>query len=164
MNINVIKCVIADSPIPMLNYRHLLSEDYSHIVPLLWALHVANQLTKDICKLEGLTDIVKGNCKIMNFFTKSHKWFHSSQEWAKKNKNNMYSFQSLCETDWYTMCKVCMSIAYYPAFLKHAADVQGTLDKYPKVPSPVMLLNAEHFMRNDYMLELVTPVADLIGY
>ena len=58
-----------------------------------------------------------------------------------------------------------MSIAYYQAFLKYAAGVQGTLDKYPRIPSPVIqCLTAEHFMMNDYMLELVTPVADLIGY
>ena len=80
VNMNVIKCVVTDSPTPMLKYRHLLSEEYSHIIPLPCALHVANLLTKDICKLEGLTDIVEGNCKIVNFFTKSHKWFHSSQE------------------------------------------------------------------------------------
>ena len=92
----------------MLKYRHLLSEEYSHIVPLPCALHVANLLSKDICRLEGLMDIVKGNCKIMNFFVKSHKWFHASQEWAKKNKNNKYSFESLCETHWYSMSKVCM--------------------------------------------------------
>ena len=109
---NVIKCVVTDSPTPMLKYRHLLSEEYSHIVPLQYALHVANLLTKDICGLEGLTDIVEGNCKIVNFLTKSHKWFHASQEWAKKNKNNKYSFQSLWESHWYSMCKVCMLIAY----------------------------------------------------
>ena len=162
---NAIKCVVTDSPTTMLKYRHLLSEEYSHIVPLPCTLHVANLLTKDICKLEGLMDIVKGNCKIMNFLTKLYKWFHSSQEWAKKNNNNTCSFQSLCETHWYSMCKVCMSIAYYQAFLEFAAGVQGTLDKYPNIPGPVMqFLNAECFMMNDYMLELVTPVADLIGH
>ena len=58
-----------------------------------------------------------------------------------------------------------MLIAYYQVFLKHAADVEGTLDKYPKIPGPLMqFLNAEHFMMNDYMLEFVTQVADLIGY
>ena len=145
----------------MLKYRCLLSEEYSHIAPLPCALHVANLLTKDICRLEGLMDIVKGNCKIVNFFMKLHKWFHASQEWAMKNKNNTYSFQSLCETCWYSMCKVCMSIAYYQRFLKYAADVQGTLEKYPRIPSPVIqFLTAEHFMMNDNMLELVTPVAD----
>ena len=35
--------------------------------------------------------------------------------------------------------------------------IQGTLDKYPKI-------TVEHFMMNDYMLESVAPVADLIGY
>ena len=156
---NVIKCVVTDSPTPMLKCRHLLSEESSHIVPL------PNLLTKDICKLEGLTNIVKGNCKIMNFFTMLHKWFHSSQEWAKKNKNNKYSFQFLCETHWYSMCKVCMLVAYYQIFLNYAAKVQGTLDKYPKISGPVMrFLNVEHFVMNDYMLELVTPVADLIVY
>ena len=58
-----------------------------------------------------------------------------------------------------------MSIAYYQASLQYSADVQGTLDKYLRIPSPVIqFLTAEHFMMNDYMLELVTPVADLIGY
>ena len=37
------------------------------------------------------------------------------------------------------------------------------MDKYPKIPGWV-LLSAEHFMMNDNMVELVTPVADLIGY
>ena len=88
VNMNVIKCAVMDSPTSMLKYKCLLNKEYSHIVPLPCALHVANLLTKDICRLEGLMDIVKGNCKIMNFFMKSHKWFHTSQEWAKKNKNN----------------------------------------------------------------------------
>ena len=58
-----------------------------------------------------------------------------------------------------------MLIAYYQAFLEDAAEAHGTLDKYPKIPSPVMkFLNAEHFMMIDYMLALVTLVADLIGY
>ena len=91
VNMNMIKCVVMDSPTLMLKYRHLLNDEYSHIVPLPYTLHVANLLTKDICRLEGLMDIVKDNCKIVNFFTKSHKWFHTSQEWAKKNKNNKYS-------------------------------------------------------------------------
>ena len=93
VSMNAIKCVVTDSPTPMLKYRHLLSEEYSHIVPLPCALHVANLFTKSICRQEGLMDIVKGNSKII------HKWFHTSQEWAKKNKNNKnnkYSFQSLC--------------------------------------------------------------------
>ena len=58
-----------------------------------------------------------------------------------------------------------MSIAYYQAFLEYAASVQGTLDKYPKIPGPVVqFLSVELFMMNDNMLELVTPVANLIGY
>ena len=127
VNMNVNKCVVTDSPTPMLKYRHILSEEYSHIDPLSCTLHVSNLLTKDICRLEGLMDIVKGNCKTVNFFTKSHKWFHSSQEWAKKSKNNMYSFQSLCETCWSSMCKVCMSIVYYQKFLKFAASVHNRI-------------------------------------
>ena len=86
VNMNVIKCVVTDSPTPMLKYRHLLSDEYSHIVPLPCALHVANLLTKDICRLEGLRDIVKGNHKIVNSFMKSHKWFHLSQEWANNDR------------------------------------------------------------------------------
>ena len=58
-----------------------------------------------------------------------------------------------------------MSIAYYQAFLKFSADAQGTLNKYPRIPCTVLqFLGAEHFMMIDNMLELVTLVADLIGY
>ena len=61
VNMNAIKRVVTDSPTPMLKCRHLLSKEYSHIVLLPCTLHVANLLTKDICRLEGLMDIVKGN-------------------------------------------------------------------------------------------------------
>ena len=58
-----------------------------------------------------------------------------------------------------------MLIAYYQTFLEHTAIAQGTLDNYPKIPGPAMqFLNVEQFMMNDYMLELVRLVADLIGY
>ena len=45
---DVIKCVVTHSPTPMLKYRCLLSEEYSHNVPPACALHVANLHTKDI--------------------------------------------------------------------------------------------------------------------
>ena len=162
VKMNVIKCVVTDSPTPMLKYRHLLSEKYSHIVPLPCTLHVANLLTKNICRLEGLTDIMKGDCEIVNFCMKSHKWFHTSQERAKKNKNNKYSFQSLYVTHWYSMCKLCMSVAYYQAFLCQCTGYFGQVSK--DIWSSDTVDTTEHFVMNDYMLELVTPVADLIGY
>ena len=34
VNMNVIKCVVTDSPTPMLKYRHLLNDENSHIVSL----------------------------------------------------------------------------------------------------------------------------------
>ena len=47
---------------------------------------------------------------------------------------------------------------------KHMTD-HYLVKLYSKIPSPVMQFrNAEHFMMNDCMLELVTLVADLIGY
>ena len=131
---NAIKCVVTDSPTPMLNYKCLSNKEYSHIVPLSCTLHVANLLTKDIGQLEGPTDIVKGSCKIVNFFTKSHQWFHAPQEWAMKTKNNKYSFQSLCETHWYSICNVWMPIAYYQAFLEYAVIVQGISDSIQRFP------------------------------
>ena len=52
-----------------------------------------------------------------------------------------------------------------PGILKYYANVQSALDKDPRIPGPVIqFLTVEHFMMNDHMLELVTPVADLIGY
>ena len=161
---NAIKCVVTDSPTPMLKCRHPFSKEYPHIVPLLCALHVANPLTKDVCGLEGLMDIVKGNCKIMNFFTKFPNGFTHPKNGQRRTRTTCTVF-SLCETHWHSICNMCMSIAYFQAFLEHAAEPQGTLDMYPKIHGPVIqFLTAECFMMNDYMLELVTPVADLIGY
>ena len=34
VNMNAIKCVVTDSPTPMLEDRHFLSEEYSHIDPV----------------------------------------------------------------------------------------------------------------------------------
>ena len=147
---------------PMLKYRHLLSKQYSHIVPLPCALHVANLLTKDICRLEGLTDIVKGNCKIVNFFMKSHNGFMHPKNGQRRTRTTCTVF-SLSVRLIAIPCARCE--CQLQAFLEYAASVQGTLDKYPRIPSPVIqFLTVEHFMMNDYMLELVTPVADLIVY
>ena len=64
VNMNVIKFVVMDSPTPMLKYRCFLNDEYSHIVPLPCAFHVANLFTKDICRPEGLMDIVKATVRL----------------------------------------------------------------------------------------------------
>ena len=43
VNINAIKCVVTDSPTPMLKYRHLLSEEYLILCHVLYMLQTCLQ-------------------------------------------------------------------------------------------------------------------------
>ena len=98
-----IKCCCTDSPSTMIKFHCLVNERHKYIIVLPCALHALNLLAKDQCKFEDAVPIVKSDCKIVNFFTSSHVWFHNSKEWVKKNGTNgkcKHSLDSLCETWW----------------------------------------------------------------
>ena len=111
-----IKCCCTYSPRTMIQFHCLLNARYKHITVLPCTLHALNLMAKDPCKFEDVEPIVKSNCMIVNFFNSSHVWFHNSKEWIKKNGTNgkcKYSLDSLCETWWYSMNKVCLSVDAY---------------------------------------------------
>ena len=114
-----IKCCCTDSPSTMIKFRCLVNERHMHIMVLPCALHAFNLLAKDLCKFEEAVPIVKSSCMIVNFFTSSHVWFHNSNEWVQKSGTNgkcKYSLDSLCETQWYSITKVCLSVHAYECF------------------------------------------------
>jgi hypothetical protein len=104
-------------------------------------------------------EIVKGNCAVVNFFTTSHIWFAASL-----NQKNKYSFQSLCESRWYSMAKVCLSITYYQPFLLNAAEVNGNDEEHPRISFDVTkYITDHHFVNNNKLVKIIKPIADLIG-
>ena len=147
-----IKCCCTDSPSTMIKFCCLLNERHKHIIILPCALHALNLLAKDQCKFEDAMPIVKSNCMIVNFFTSSHVWFHNSKEWVKKNGTNgkcKYSLDSLCETQWYSMTKVCLGVDAYECFFFQSKENAGTDENHPSIKGTVLLaINKYHFANN----------------
>lgn len=159
-----IKCLVTDSPSVMIKFRREMIQEYPHLIGLPCALHVANTLCKDVCRVPKVAKIVKVNCKLVNFFTASHLWFAKANDWAKANNEHKYAFQSLCETRWYSMTKVCLSIQYYKAFLEDVQLLSGTVEEYPQIRRDVLeCINDRHFVDNKEVVEVISPIADLIG-
>ena len=158
-----IKAVTTDSPNVMIKFRRRMAEEYNHMITLPCALHVANTFCKDICKIYRVKSIVKRNCAVVNFFVASYVWFSLANEWAGQRANK-YSFQFLCESRWYSMVKVCLSIGYYKDFLKDASVKAGTMEEFPPIREDVLqYLTDRHFADNSELLEIIKPLADLIG-
>lgn len=61
------------------------------------------------------------------------------------------------------MAKVCLSITYYKPFLVEAANLSGTAEEYPKIKDEILVcINDRHFINNKEVIEIISPVADLI--
>jgi hypothetical protein len=89
----------------------------------------------------------------------------SIQVWAKANKDHAYTFQTLCESRWYSMVKVCLSIKYYEPFLKDAKEKHGSSDKYPKLKEYLPPLISNNLFRNtEDILQVLKPLGDCIGH
>jgi len=142
-----------------------MAEENNHMLTLPCALHVANTLCKDICKINRIKSIVK-NCALVNYFVSSHVWFALANEWAAK-RDKKYSFQSLVETRWYSMVKVCLSIGYYKAFLKDAVTKCGTREELPQIREEILQnITDRHFVDNGDLIgeleKFSTNLADII--
>ena len=115
---------------PWFKFCCLLNERHKHVIVLPYTLHALNLMTKDLCKFGDAVPVVKSKCMIVNFFTSSHVWFHNSKEWVKKNGTNgkckYDSLDSLCDTQWYSMTKVCLGVDTYEYFFFQSKENAGT--------------------------------------
>ena len=155
---------VTDSPTVMIKYRKELRHKFRGMVPMPCALHVANTFTKDVCAIDKCREVARANCKIVNFFTKSHVWFALAKDWAGMRPEGRCTFQALCENRWYFMCKVCLSIKHYKDFLEWAARNQGMTEEYPSIPNDVLThFSSHHFVKNSDLVDIIKPIADVIG-
>ena len=136
----------------MIKFCCLLNERHKHIIVLPCTLHAFNLLAKDLCKFGDAVPIVISNCMIVNFFTSSHVWFHNSKEWVKKNGTNgkcTYSLESLCETKWYSMIKVCLGVDAYECFFFHLKENAGADENHPSIKVSVLQAINKHLFANN---------------
>ena len=111
--------------------------------------------------------IVKSNYMIITFLTSSHVRFHNSKEWVKKNGTNgkcKYSLDSLCETWWYSMTKVCLGVDAYECFVFQSKENTGPDENHPSIKvTALQAINKCHFANNVDLLQSLKPIADAIG-
>ena len=147
-----IKCCCTDSPSTMIKFCCFLNKRYKHIIALPCELHALNLLAKDLCKFDAAAPIVISNCMIVNFFTSSHVWFYNSKEWEKKNGTNgkyKYSLDSLCETQWYSITKVCLGVGEYDCFFFQSKENAGTDENHHSIKGTVLqAINKNYFANN----------------
>ena len=109
----------------------------------------------------------KQNCMIVNFFTSSHIWFHNSKEWVQKYGTNgkcKYSLDALCETQWYSLTKVCLGVNTYECCFFQSKENAGTDESCPSIKvTALQAINMSHFANNADLLQAIKPVADVIG-
>ena len=141
MNWAQYKCCCTDSPSTMIKFYCLLNERYKHIIVLPCALHALNLLAKDLCKFEDAVPIVKSNCMIVNLLTSSHVWFHNSKDGVKKNGTNRkckFSLDSLCQTQWYSMTKVCLGVDAYECYFFQSKENAKTDENHSSIKATVL--------------------------
>jgi hypothetical protein len=122
-------------------------------------------MAKDILSHPTMTDIVSANKNLVNFFTKSHFWSDFLEEWRKENKIG-HGLMTACETRWYSMAKVCISVSEHEGGFKKAieADDDPSFDS-PKINSNVrsIISDRDHFTANQALITVLKSVVDAIG-
>jgi hypothetical protein len=93
---------------------------YDHLVFLPCCLHVISLMLKTLVKHVSVIEMVKNNCKIINFFTKSHTWFQESKVFMNERAHVKKSLNLCCKTQWYSLVEVCTSIHSYEEFFNIA--------------------------------------------
>ncbi|MBW0536016.1 hypothetical protein O181_075731 [Austropuccinia psidii MF-1] len=101
--------IVTDSPSVMIKFQTLLTRDHPHIMRVHCILHAFNLIAKDFMNHPIMASIIKGNKMLVNYFTSSLFWSEYLSQWADKNKIR-HGLSTLCESQWYSLAKVCLSI------------------------------------------------------
>ncbi|KNZ62203.1 hypothetical protein VP01_12g4 [Puccinia sorghi] len=81
----------------------------------------------------SMEEVVKGNKTLVNYFSAAGFWREHLSSWQKANKVK-HALQTLCETRWYSMAKVCLGVQH------HEAGFQKCLELFqdPLVDTPAL--------------------------
>ena len=131
-----IKCCCTDSPSTMIKFCCLLNERHKHIIFLPCALHALNLLAKDLSKFEDAVPIVRSNCMIVNFFYLVTCLATQLQGMGREkgtNGKSKNSLDSLCETHWYSITKVCFNEDVYECLFFQSKENVGTDENHHNI-------------------------------
>ena len=113
-----------------------------------------------------MEEVVKANKTLVNYFSVAGFWREHLSSWQKAN-NVQHALQTLCETRWYSMAKVCLGVQH------HEAGFQKCLELFrdPLVDTPALtqsvikvIEDRDHFTANQTLISLLQPVVNAIAY
>ena len=94
-------------------------------------------------------------------------WFQNSKEGVKKNGTNRkckFSLDSLCQTQWYSMTKVCLGVDAYECYFFQSKENAGTDENHPSIKGTILqAIDKCHFANNADLLHTLKPIVDIIG-
>ncbi|MBW0560220.1 hypothetical protein O181_099935 [Austropuccinia psidii MF-1] len=160
-----ISAVVTDSPSVMIKFQKLLTNDNPHVVRTHCVLHSFNLIAKHFTSHPAMTSIVKGNKTLVNYFTTSSYWSEYLKQWAKE-ENITHGLSTLCESRWYSLSKVCMSVqSHEEGFKKCLSTFRNPTIDTPSIPATVISVieDRDHFTSNDALVSLLKPVVDAIS-
>ncbi|CAG8773891.1 4_t:CDS:1, partial [Cetraspora pellucida] len=106
------------------------------------------------------------NQKLVNFFNASHIWHWELQNWQKK-KDIKHFLSTFCETRWYSLAKVCISVSTYEKGFQHCLLLSETdHPKYSEIENATIksfIQDRYYFADNDALTKVIKPVVDAIG-
>ncbi|MBW0537731.1 hypothetical protein O181_077446 [Austropuccinia psidii MF-1] len=157
--------IVTDSPSVMMKFQKLLTHNHPHIMKGHCVLHAFNLIAKHFITHPTIASTVKGNKLLVNYFSNSSYWGEYLTNWADENgiKNGL---ATLCESRWYSLSKVCLSVqAHEEGFKQAITHFKNPASNMPTIPVSVISVveNQDHFTSNDALVSLLKPVVDSIG-
>ncbi|OAV91819.1 hypothetical protein PTTG_27857 [Puccinia triticina 1-1 BBBD Race 1] len=158
--------ITTDSPSVMTKLRRLVNAEHPHILKVHCVLHVFNLIAKRVVNHPSMANVIKTNKTLVNYFTTCGFWREHLTTW-QKNNNVKHGLQTLCETRWYSMAKVCLGVQ------THKVGFQKCLKllRDPNVNTPSMsdavikaINDRDHFTANQTLVKILQPVVDAIGH
>jgi hypothetical protein len=159
-----IDVIVSDSPNVMIKLGKNISVSYPHIVRIRCCLHEFNLIAKDILKYPQKKGIINGNLKLVNYFTSCGFWNEKILKW-QKSRNIQHGLSAFVKTRFYSMKKVCLSVAEFKEGFKYF--VQLNMDpgeNTPDIPNDkIELINDKDlFTDNCHIIAMLKPVIDAI--
>ncbi|OAV98784.1 hypothetical protein PTTG_10244 [Puccinia triticina 1-1 BBBD Race 1] len=112
-----------------------------------------------------MAEIVKANKTLVNYFLQAGFWRKHLATWQKENKIK-HGLETLCETRWYLMAKVCLGVQSHEiGFWKCLELLCDPLVDTPSITKAVIevIEDRNHFTANQTLVRLLKPVVDAIG-
>ena len=151
--------IVTDTPRVMESMKSNIQAEYNNIIPLKCVLHVLNLMCKDIGSLEISKEVIKDNSAIVNYFKSSHMLLSWIQKYQKEN-NISHTIQSFTEIRWFSLSKLCQSVQTYKEAFQEAVKVIPIKNLHVSD----IIKDELHFLKNKYLLDIINPIADNIGY